>query len=305
MSPIVIKFGGYQEPASIHNRGAEKFGEGLKQRLGERVRFELIGSVLKLGRPSGDLPLMVEQGELAFCYISTVRFTKWVPELKLIELPFIVKDRAGAQAAFNGALGDLYKRAMQERTPWKLMGIWDNGFRHFTNKVRPIRTPADCVGIRTRAQVSEIHAEVFRAMGFEAIPVDVKEFVDQVTTDRFQAQENPLTNTYNFGVHHYHRYITLTGHLYGAAAFIGNKALYESWPAEVQAAVDAAARDANAFQHRLAAEEDAQILAKFDPRENDLIHLTDAERRAFIDAVQPVLDKYRKELGPELFAMLG
>jgi TRAP-type C4-dicarboxylate transport system substrate-binding protein len=302
MSPLTLKFGGYQAPASIHNRAAQAFGDAMKARLGDRIKFELIGSVIEqLNRPSGDLPVMVEAGELDFCYISTVRFSKPVPEMQLIELPFLVKDRKSVQAAFDGALGDVFKKRMLESTPFRLLGIWDNGFRHFTNKVRPIRTPADCKGLRTRAQVSDIHVEVFKALGFEPIPVDVKEFAEQVTTDRFQAQENPLTNTYNFGVHHVHRYITLTGHLFGAAAFICNEKRYESWPADVRRAVDESAKVATAEQHRLGALEDAEILAKIDPKENDVIELTPAERAQFVAAVQPVLEKYRKALGPELF----
>jgi len=62
MKPIALKFGGYQEPASIHNRAAGSFGELLTRKLGDRISFELIGSVLKIGRPSGDLAVMVESG---------------------------------------------------------------------------------------------------------------------------------------------------------------------------------------------------------------------------------------------------
>src|SRR3978361_1948559 len=94
MPPTAIRFGGYQKPASIHNRAAARFGEILQNKLGDRVSFDLIGDVLSLGRGSGDLLPMVERGELSCCYISTVRFTRWVSEFKLLELPFIVKDRA-------------------------------------------------------------------------------------------------------------------------------------------------------------------------------------------------------------------
>jgi len=302
---MVLKFGGYQKPASIHNRAAARFGELLKQRLGDRVAFELIGSVLDLGRPSGDLPVMVETGELSFCYISTVRFTRAVPELKLLELPFVVKDRKVVCDAFMGGFGDLLKRRMREATPFRLLGIWDNGFRHFTNRVRPIRTPDDCRGLRIRSQVSELHAEVFAALGFVPIPVDVKQFVEEIATGRFDAQENPLTNTYNFGVHNHHRYITLSGHLFGAAVMICKEERYQGWPPDVQAAVNEVAHEATRHQHRLAAAEDAEILAKLDPSRNEVIHLTDAERTAFMKAVQPVLDKHRKELDPKLFEYLG
>jgi TRAP-type C4-dicarboxylate transport system substrate-binding protein len=51
-----------------------------------------MGNVMNLGRMSGDLPQMVSSGELT-CYLSTVRFTQWVPEIAVIDLPFIVKDR--------------------------------------------------------------------------------------------------------------------------------------------------------------------------------------------------------------------
>src|SRR6478735_720988 len=117
---LVIKFGGYQEPASVHNRAAARFGELLEQRLGEQVDFELIGSILKLGRPSGDLVPMVERGELSFCYMSTVRFSRAAPELQLLELPFVVKDRATVFKALDGEFGRGAARKIDENTPCKL-----------------------------------------------------------------------------------------------------------------------------------------------------------------------------------------
>jgi TRAP-type C4-dicarboxylate transport system substrate-binding protein len=304
MNPVVIKFGGYQKPASIHTRAATRFGEILRARLGERIDFELIGDVLALGRGSGDLLPMVERGELACCYISTVRFTQRVPEFKLLELPFIVKSRSAAIKAFDGELGDYFKCRVREATPFRVLGFWDNGFRHFSNRVRPIRAPADCCGLTIRTQMSELHGEAFRALGFEPIPADVKEFVAEIAGDRFQAQDNPLTNIYNFGVHKHHRYITLSGHFFGASAMTFNEHAYQSWPADVREAVDTAALEATALQHELAAAEDAAILAKLDPRENEILRLTDAQHAAFVTAVQPVLAKYRRELDPKLFGYL-
>lgn len=304
MTAIVLNFGGYQEPASVHNRAAARFGELLEQKLGDRAAFELIGSVLKLGFGSGDLVPMVERGELSLCYISTVRFSRTAPSLQLLELPFVVKDRGTVFRALDGEYGREAARRVSEGTPCRVLGFWDNGFRHFTNRVRPIRRPEDCRGLRIRTQASELHGEVFRALGFEPIPCDVRDFVATIGTDRFQAHDNALTNIYNFGVHNHHRYITLSGHFWGAAVMVCNTAQYRSWPKEVQAAVDAAAREATAYQRRLAAAEDAEILAKLDPARNEVITLTEAERGAFVRAVQPVLDKYRKQLGPKLFAYL-
>jgi TRAP-type C4-dicarboxylate transport system substrate-binding protein len=305
LNSTLLKFGGYQKPASIHNQAATRFGELLRERLGSHVTFELIGNVLDLGRKSGDLPSMVESGELSCCYISTVRFTRWVPELAVIDLPFVVRDRATIQRAINGELGAYFNRRFEESSPFRLLGLWDNGFRHLTNKVRAIHTPADCRGLKMRTQMSASHGEALAALGFVPIPADVKEFTEQIGGERFDAQDNPLTNTYNFGVHKYHRYITLSGHFFGASAMICNAAHYAAWPAEVRTAVDECAVIATAHQHKLAAEEDAVIRTKLDPRENEIVELTPAEHAAFVAAMEPVLAKYRAKLDVRLFDMLA
>ena len=304
MNPIAIKVGGYQGPDSINTRAAARFGDRLLERLGEAVSFELVGDVLALGRNSGDLPDMVENCELALCYISTIRFAPAVPELRLLELPFVVRDRPSAIRALDGQLGALFKQRMSERTPFRALGFWDNGFRHITNKVRPIRSPQDCSGIRIRTQMSALHAEALGALGFEPIPAEIKAFTESIGSERFQAQENPLTNTFHFGVQRYHRYITLTGHFFGASAFVCNESLYQSWPKPVQEAVEAAAREATAFQHALAGAEDDHVLAHIDPRENEVIRLTPAEHDAFVKAMEPVLERHRATLDPHLFELL-
>ncbi len=301
MTPITLKFGGYQPPASIHNQAARRFGEVLEQRLGDRVTFELIGSVLDRGRLSGDLPLMVEGGELSFCYMSTVRFTGWVPELQILELPFLIRDREAAWAILDGELGARLTRRLHATTPFRVIGLWDNGFRHLSNRVRPIRRPQDCRGLTIRTQMSTLHGEVFRALGFAPMAVDIKQFVAEIAGGRFDAQDNPLTNIYTFGVHRHHPYITLTGHLFGASFMIVNASHYRSWPPDVQAAVDAAAGEATALQRRLAASEDEDVLARLDPRENDVIELTADEQAAFVTAVEPVRVRHRRELDPTLF----
>jgi TRAP-type C4-dicarboxylate transport system substrate-binding protein len=301
MGPLQLAFGGYQPPASIHNRAARRFGDLLENSLGPGIAFDLIGSVLDRGRPSGDLPAMVESGELAFCYMSTVRFTPSVPELQLFELPFLVEDRDRAWAALDGELGQRLTRHMHAATPFRVLGIWDNGFRHLSNRVRPIRRPQDCRGLTIRTQMSALHGEVFRALGFTPIAADIKQFVAEIAGGRFDAQDNPLTNIHTFGVHRHHPYITLTGHFFGVSFLIASERQYRSWPPEVRAAVEAAAAEATALQRQLAAAEDEDVLTRLDPRENDVIELTEEERAAFVAAVQPVLARHRAQLDPELF----
>lgn len=118
------------------------------------------------------------------------------------------------------------------------------------------------------------------------------------------AHDNPLTSIYVFGVHRHHRYITLSSHFFGASLLICHGGRYRSWPPDVRAAVDEAASQATALQRRLAVSEDQDVLAKLDPRENEVTRLTAAEHAAFVEAVQPVLARYREQLDPTLFAAL-
>lgn len=305
MKPITIRLGGYQKPASIHTKGCLRFGERLREQLGDRVDFQFVPDVLALGHKSGELPQMVERGELSMCYISTLRFTKWVPQLGIFDLPFLFRDRTAAYRALDGALGTRLREQLIEKSPYRLLAYWDNGFRHFSNKVRPIRKPADCKGIRIRIQMSEVQAESLRLLGMEPILEDIKIFVEQIAGDRFDGQDNPLTNIVNFNVHKHHRYITMSGHVFGIACLMCNRAQYDSWPADVQKAVDIAAADATVLQRQLAAAEDEEMLKKLDPAENEVVTLTAAEHQAFVAAVKPVTDKYRKKLGEEWFGLLS
>ena len=298
-----IRMGGYQNPDSIHNQAARYFLARLQEQLGPQVSSELIGNVLNLGRKSGDLPGMVEAGELNCCYISTVRFTDWIPEISILDLPFMFKDRQQVHTAFKGKFGDHLKTEFLAKTPFKLLGIWDNGFRHITNKVQPIRSPTDCEGLSIRTQKSEVHVESLRAIGFNPIPVDVKIFVDEIAGPRFDAQDNPLTNSFNFGVHHYHRFFTLTGHFFGGTAFICNAEIFNSWSEEMKTVFTSAAQLATEYQWKLASEEDELILKKINPQENDIIHLSDEERERFKVAVKPIFDQYAKRIPPHIFQM--
>ena len=153
-------------------------------------------------------------------------------------------------------------------------------------------------------QMSALHGEVFTALGFEPIAADIKRFVAEIGGDSFDAHDNPLTNIYTFVVHRYHRHLTLTSHFFGATFLIANAREYANWPAEVRAAVDEAAPQAIALQRWLAASEDADVLAKLDPRENEVVRFTATEYAAFVDASRPVVAKYRGRLDSRLFAAL-
>lgn len=306
MPPTIITMGGYQPPGSVNNRGCEEFGRQLQARLGDHVGFDFDGNMVQpRGVKATDLPQMVERGELTMCYFASSYLTGHVPELAIFDVPFVVRDRKRAATALDGELGRLIAEKFLAGSGLRVLAFWDNGFRHFTNGVRAIHSPADCAGLSIRSMNIELHQEFFRALGFEPTFVDVRDLVEAAKTGRIDAQENPLTNTYHFGTHHYHRHITLSGHLFGVILMLCHEASFQAWPAAVRQAVLEAAARATKVQRRLAAMEDDDILARLDPTENEIVRLSSEERAVFENAVAPLVARQRERLGSALFELLN
>jgi TRAP-type C4-dicarboxylate transport system substrate-binding protein len=301
MQPVHIRFGGYQPPTSVHHKAAVVLGQTLAARLGDGVRFDLAGDIVASGHQATDLLTMVGCGAMTMCYFSASYLAARVPEFALLDLPFTITDRCKAYAVLDGELGHLLADKLRALTGFRVLSFWDNGFRHLTNAVRPLHTPADCVGLRLRTLFSDVHRQVFTLLGFEPVALDVKELIAGVRSGAVEAQENPLTNTYNFAIHRYHRYITLSGHFFGAAVLLCHQASYTAWPAEVRQVMAEAVSEATAVQRQLAVAEDNDVLAKLRQDQNDVIHLTDAERALFVDAVAPVIGEQRRIFGDQLF----
>lgn len=301
---IDIRFGGYQPPASVHTRAAEVFGRALTSRLRQAVRFRLDGNILTSGHKAIDLLRLIEGGTLTMGYFSASYLAERVPECALLDLPFLLTERGRAHAVLDGACGQLLADRLRATTGFEMLGFWDNGFRHISNAIRPIHTPADCQGLRIRTQASAMHGEVFKLLGFEPVVLDVGELVAGVRSGTVAAQENPLTTFYHFGLHTYHRHLTLTGHFFGTAVLLCHRASYAAWPGEVRRAVQEAAAEATAAQRRFAAAADDDVLGRLPPTEYHIVRLTDAERALFVEAVQPLLERQRHIFGDRLFGYL-
>ncbi len=304
MEPIHIRFGGYQPPTSVHNKAAEVFGNALATRLGDAVAFSLDGNIIASGHQAVDLLRFVENGTLTLCYFSASYLAARIPAFALLDLPFLLNNRPMAYAVLDGPLGQHLAERLAAHTGFRLLGWWDNGFRHLSNRVRPIHHPRDCQGLRIRTLMSDLHQEVFRLLGFEPVALDVKDLLASVAAGSIDAQENPLTNIYNFGIHEHHRYITLSSHFFGAAVLLCHQASYQAWPTDIQHAVMDAAAEATRAQRQFAAAEDDDVMARLDPRHNELIHLTDAARAEFTQLLAPLVHAQRARFGDDLFRHL-
>jgi len=302
-APVHLRCGGYQGSASVHTRALQALAEALGDQEG--ITVELIPNVTEHGRKAADLLAMVECGELDLCYFSSSYLGERVPALRALDLPFVITDRAHAYRLLDGALGACLADDIAAATGYRLLASWDNGFRHITNRVRSIHAPRDCAGLRIRTVDSALHQEIFRALGFEPHAIDVKDLAQAVASGDIDAQENPLTNTVNFGLQRFHRHVSLTAHFFGVALLLANREAVSRWPVPARRAIDRAVAQATAAQRRFAAAEDDTCLARLTADGCAIVAPGAIDLAGFDAAVAPIRARVLADIKPAIARALA
>jgi len=298
--PITIKFAGYQGEHSVHTRAANVFCEAVHRYSSGSVVVEFEPNIVVHGHKAADLLTQTDTGEIDGCYFSSSYLTDKVPELRLFDQHFVVPDRRHAYAILDGSLGNRLATQVQLRTGLCVLGYWDNGLRHISSATGPIQQPDDCKGLKIRTLNSEDHRRVFAALGFEAMSIDVRDLPDAVKNSVVDAQENPLTNMYNFGLHKFQRYITLSRHLLGVAPVFFNKAAVASWSDEIHGIMQRAVSDATVMQRKFAAEDDLICREAMQKEGCEFITLTAQQRNSFIAATEQSIKQMRSGFDKQL-----
>jgi TRAP-type C4-dicarboxylate transport system substrate-binding protein len=260
--PIEIRLGGYGPPTTSFSRALKLIGDSLEAELGGGVQIRYVWNIMDLGYRSEDILWLVESGVLTLGYQSTSYFTDRVPELGLLDLPFLFETRDAARAGMDGRLGEVLAGKIESSMSLRILGYFENGFRHISNRLRPVRRPADLAGMRIRVLPSDIQVRTFELLGAVPLRMDLTEAIERVRAGTIDAQENPLANTVTYGVHKFHRFHTLTSHFYLSRPIFLHRPSYDAWPAELRHSMDAAVRRAVAFQRDLAIEEETKAMAE-------------------------------------------
>jgi TRAP-type transport system periplasmic protein len=300
-----LRMGGYQGAASVHTRAALLLADAFQSRTNGAHAIALTPNITALGRQSTDLFGMVEGDELELCYFASSYLVDRVPNLAIFDLPFAIESRTQIQSLLDGELGRDLAADVAKRTGFTVLGYWDNGCRHMSNWLRPIKRPEDCRGMAMRTMNSAVHQETFRSLGFEPRFIDVKDFVAAVRAHTVDAQENPLTNTVNFKIHEAHRFVSMTGHFYGVALVLANAKRFGALPPGAQAALREAVQVATGAQRRYAIEEDEKCLAALADAGVAVINPGEIDRAAFVQATAAVVDRTKQTIDPGIRQHFG
>ncbi|MGA2991713.1 MAG: TRAP transporter substrate-binding protein [Candidatus Korobacteraceae bacterium] len=303
--PIQIRMGGYG-PATIgFSVALKRIGDQLNASFGNDIEVKYVYNILDLGYRAEDILWLVESGVLTLGYQSSSYLTDRVPDLGIADLPFLFANETQARAAMDGEFGRLLAARIEEKMDYRILGYFENGFRHISNRLRPIRVPADMKGMSIRVLPSKIQARTFELLGAVPMSMDLTEVIERIKAGAIDAQENPFLNSVTYGVHKFHRFHTASGHFYLSRPIFVHRASFDGWPKELQNALAEAVHDAVAFQRDSHVKEEAQAVDTIRQAGGEIIELTPEQHRAFADAVAPLHREARSMYDAKLLVLAG
>jgi tripartite ATP-independent transporter DctP family solute receptor len=284
-----IKFGHVGEPGSLFAASADEFARRANARLGAKAKVVVFGSS-QLG---GDKELLqkLKLGTVDIALPSTVMSSE-ADLFGVFEMPYLVKDRSHMKRIESDVFWKTLAPAAEAKG-LKVIGVWENGYRHITNSKRAINTPADLQGIKLRVPEGKWRVKMFQAYGANPSPMKFSEVFTALQTGVMDGQENPFTQIYSAKFHEVQKYLSLTGHVYTPAYATVGARKWPSLPADVRGTLEAVARETQAFVYEKAAKDEEDLLAKIRAAN---VQVNTPNKDAFIAASRPVYEEFAKEV---------
>jgi len=302
--PIRIVMGGYGPATTGFSLALKKMGDRLTATFGRDVDVKYVYNILDLGYRADDILWLVESGVLTLGYQSSSYLTERVPDLGIADLPFLFPDTAAARTAMDGALGRLLVQRIEAGMDYRILGWFENGFRHVSNRHRPVRVPADLKGMTIRVLPSKVQERTFELLGAVPKIMDLTEAIVAVKAGTLDAQENPFFNTVTYGVHNFHRFHTATSHFYLSRPIFFHRPSFDAWPKALQEEMRAAVTEAVAFQRDLHVKEEEDSAVEIRKAGGEIVELTLEQHQAFVAAVTPIYGEARQQYSHELLSLV-
>ena len=302
--PIRIIMGGYGPANTGFSLALKKIGDRLGAKFGDQIEVRYVYNILDLGYRAEDILWLVESGVITLGYQSSSYLTDRIPALGVVDLPFLFSDQEKARGAMDGTLGHALTTRIEADTDFRILGYFENGFRHVSNRVRTIHTPADMKGMSIRVLPSKIQERTFQLIGAAPRIMDLTEALAAIKAGKLDAQENPFSNTVTYGVHQFHRFHTATNHFYISRPIFVHRPAFDGWPQGLQHELRDAAREAITFQRDLHVKEEDDAAAAIKKTGGEIVELTAEEHKAFVSAVNPIYGEARKELGSDVLKLV-
>ena len=284
-----LKLGHVGGPGSLFELSANEFARRANEKLGAKAKVVVFGSS-QLGADR-EMLQKLRLGTLDFALPSSVMSSE-VDAFGLFEMPYLVKNREHMKK-IESAIVWPSLAPLAEAKGYKLLAVWENGFRNVTTNTKPIVKPGDLAGMKLRVPKSTWRVKMFQAYGANPSPMALSEVFVALQTGVMDGEENPLTQIYSSKFQEVQKYLSLTGHVYTPAYLATGARRFATLPPDVQAILSQAAKDTQGYVYEQAVKLDNELLDKL---KAGGMKVNEADKDAFIAASKGVYAEFGKEV---------
>ncbi|NWG02352.1 MAG: DctP family TRAP transporter solute-binding subunit [Syntrophaceae bacterium] len=233
-APITIKFAHGMPPdeeEALH-RGVVVFKKMVEQKTAGMVKVDIYPAN-QLGKEREQFE-GVKLGTIEMCMIAEGPMAGFFPEIMVIGIPYLYANEVTAWKSLDGAFGKALFEEMRKKTGVRALGIGENGFRNFTNRVRPIKSPEDMKGLKIRTMENPAHMAMVRALGASPTPIAWGEVYMALQQGVVDGQENPVSVIEVAKFNEVQKYLTLDGHVYSILPILINDKFFMSLTPDIR-----------------------------------------------------------------------
>lgn len=297
--PILLRFShvvGEKTPKGI---GAELFKEKAEARLPGRVRVEVYPRSMKFRDEEVLLALLF--GDIELAAPSFTLFRAYNPAMQVFELPFMF-DSIDHLHRFEATPTGQALLASMENRGIKGLSYWDNGPR-VMSAIRPLRSPADAKGLVFRIEPSAVFQKQYDRIGATAIPMPFAMLTDALRDGLIEGQENSWSNIRSRGVQDYQKDFLETNHSFLGYMVVTNAQFWNGLPPDVRVTLEQVMREVSVEVNRIALQDANTSRSTVAATPGVTVRAPTAEEREqWRDALTPVWDDFRQDIGANVIA---
>ena len=295
----VLKIGYTPVKDSHYGVGATVFCDAITKGTANRYTCQQFPSSALGGER--EMIEAVQLGTQDLTNVSTGALGNFVPETKIVDIPFLFRDYDHARKVMDGPIGQDILKKMPAKG---LIGLaWtENGFRHMTNNKRPINTAADAAGLKVRTMENKVHMEGYKSFGLLPTPMAFPELFGALQQGTVDGQENPIPVILSSKFAQVQKHLSLTGHVYSPAVLLLSVRVWDKLSdADKKVFVDAA-KAAAVAQRKRVNDDEANGIAQLKKDGMQVVEKVDGE--SFRKAVVPAYAQFAKEFGADKIAAI-
>jgi tripartite ATP-independent transporter DctP family solute receptor len=292
-----IKYAVIYDIKHPHGLGAQKFADLVAQRSGNKIKVKVYPNAT-LGGEVAIISAM-QGGTVEMAAMATSQLVGVIKDFAALDLPFLFNNEMEVDRVVDGPVGKMFLDKMPEK---RLIGLswFEHGFRNLTNSRRPVTKLEEMQGLKIRVEQNAVAVDTWNALGTNAVPMPFPELYTALEQKVVDGQENPYSTVDSSKFYEVQKYLSVTKHKYTPLVVTVSKKFWDQLSADEKKLIQDAATEAAVYQRKANRDLNEQYLQSLKKTGMQVNEIPAAELARMRAKVQPVVDKYSKQIGGTL-----